>query len=304
MSHKEEIIPKIEKLKIAALAAKGERIDGRKLDEFRPVVVETGLIQKAEGSALVRLGNTVALAGVKAEIGTPFPDTPNEGVLIVNAEFLPLASPTFEPGPPDENAIEIARVVDRGIRSAKAVDLEKLAIVPGKRVWVLYIDVYVLNHDGNMMDAAGLAAIAALLTAKIPKVKVKGEEIEILDEWVPLPVVDRPVPVTIAKLGNSLIVDPCLEEEQVMDSRITITVNEQGNICALQKGFGEFTLDEIKHALKLAVKMAAELRKALPPPPSLEGVEWVIKEEAEAAQQQAAEASEKINKKEAEAKEA
>jgi exosome complex component RRP42 len=76
-------------------------------------------VKNAEGSAEVRLGKTLAIAGVKTSIGTPFADTPDMGVMIVNAEFLPIASPTFEPGPPDENAIELARVIDRGAEKGR-----------------------------------------------------------------------------------------------------------------------------------------------------------------------------------------
>ena len=261
------------------MLAKGERLDGRRLDEYRPISIELGVVEKAEGSAMVRLGNTISIAGVKVELGKPYPDTPDEGAFIVNAEFLPLASPTFEPGPPDESAIEVARVVDRGIRSSGAIDLKKLCILPGEKVWVVYIDVYVLNHDGNMMDASGLATIAALLIAKMPKVAVKEGKVTILDEWVPLPVVNRPVPVTMAKIGEKIVVDPSLDEELVMDCRITVTIDESDRICAVQKGIGgSLTVDDVKYASKLAVEKAKEIRKALPPLPSIEDVEWIVKE--------------------------
>ena len=40
------------------------RIDGRKYDEMRPITAAVGVLKKADGSALFRLGNTVAIAGV------------------------------------------------------------------------------------------------------------------------------------------------------------------------------------------------------------------------------------------------
>ncbi len=97
------------------LASKGERIDRRKVDDYRKIVVEPGVIEKAEGSARVKIGDTEVLVGVKMDLGEPYPDKPDDGVMIVGAEFSPIASPGFETGPPDENAIELARVVDRGI---------------------------------------------------------------------------------------------------------------------------------------------------------------------------------------------
>ncbi len=104
----------------------GKRIDGRTLTDYREFTIEQGVIEKAEGSARVFLGKTQILVGVKVETGEPFPDTPNEGVMTVNAELVPLASPTYETGPPDETSIELARIVDRGIRESKAIDTEKL----------------------------------------------------------------------------------------------------------------------------------------------------------------------------------
>jgi exosome complex component RRP42 len=61
-----------------------------------------------------------------------------------------------------------------------------------------------------------------------------------------------------------LIVDPWLEEEQVMDSRISFAFNDDGNICAIQKGgSGYFTPQQILEASKIAREKAAELRKKL-----------------------------------------
>ncbi|HLY77088.1 MAG TPA: RNA-binding protein, partial [Thermoplasmata archaeon] len=61
---------------ILDLARTGHRIDGRGIDEWRPVTVEPGFVKSADGSALVHVGATAVLCGVKLEIGKPFPDTP------------------------------------------------------------------------------------------------------------------------------------------------------------------------------------------------------------------------------------
>jgi exosome complex component RRP42 len=232
--------------------------------DTREIKIEQGLIQKAEGSARILLGKTQVVVGVKIQAGEPFPDTPNEGVQTVNAELVPLASPTFEPGPPDENSIELARIVDRGIRESKAIDTAKLCIEPGKKVFVVFIDVYVLNHDGNLIDAAALAAMAALLNTKMPNYEIEEGEVKIKQGYTPLPLKSHPITVTIGKISNTLIVDPMLEEEQVMDARISMAINEEGNICAIQKGgSGYFTPQQIVEASKIAQEKAAELRKKL-----------------------------------------
>ena len=261
MSKPEEIIPKLKKETMLSLLSKGERLDGRRLTDFRDIRIETNVIEKAEGSAIVYLGNTIVIAGVKTSIGTPFSDSPYEGVQIVNTELIPLASPVFEPGPPGEEDVELSRVVDRALRSAKALNLKKLCIIPGKRVWYVYIDIYALNHDGNLIDASALAAISALVTAKFPKVEVHNNEIKILDEKVPLPIEDIPVTVTFAKICDKIVVDPTYEEELVMDSRITFGINGKGEICTIQKGLkGTFTVDEILYSANIAREISKKLR--------------------------------------------
>jgi exosome complex component RRP42 len=258
------LVTRVRLKQIEQVIEKGKRLDERGLRDYREIKIEQGLIEKAEGSARVLLGKTEVLVGVKVETGEPFSDTPNEGVLTVNAELVPVASPNFEAGPPNEDSIELARVVDRGIRESKAIDNEKLCIEPGKKVFVVFVDVYVLNHDGNLIDASALAAMAALLNTKMPNYEIKDGELKIKQGYTPLPVKSHPVTVTIGKINNALIVDPGLEEEQVMDSRISMAINDEGNICAVQKGgSGYFTPQQILEASKIAQEKAAEIRKKL-----------------------------------------
>ena len=258
------VMVRVKQKQIAELIMKGKRMDGRGLTDYREIKVEQGIIEKAEGSARVLLGKTEVMVGIKIEIGKPYPDTPNKGVLTVNTELVPLASPTFEPGPPNENSIELARVVDRGIRESKTIDLEKLCIEPSKKVFVVFVDIYVLNHDGNLIDASALAALAALLNTKMFNYEIKEDEVKIKPGYTPLPMTKRPIAVTFAKINDRLVVDPWLEEEQVMDARLTITVDDDGNICAIQKGgSGYFTQKQVLEAAKIAGEKAEEIRKKL-----------------------------------------
>jgi exosome complex component RRP42 len=244
------------------LIEKGKRIDGRKFDEFRKIFLQEGIIKNAEGSARVRLGETEVVAGVKLELGTPFPDTPEEGILIVNAEFSPIASPDFEPGPPSEDAIELGRIVDRGIRESKCVELEKLCLIPKEKVWCVFVDIHIINHQGNLLDASALASIAALRNAKIPKIEndkvIRGESEK------QLPVIFKPINVTVAKIGNNFILDPLLEEEEIANSKLSICVRDDDKICALQKqGSGTFKFEEVEKALDLAIRKSKELRSLI-----------------------------------------
>ncbi len=256
------IVSTLKKHSMASLIEKGLRIDGRKLNEYREITIIPNYIAKAEGSAYVKVGGTVVIAGLKVGVGTPFPDTPNDGVITVNAEFVPFASPTFEPGPPDENAIELARVIDRSIRELRVVDLSKLAIIPGEKVYILWLDIYVFDHDGNLLDASMLAAMTTLLTAKIPKAVVKEEKnVELnKEEKIPLPINNKVVTVTVGKVNNKLIIDPTVDEEQILECKLAVSISEDGRIAGMQKmGTGVFTEDEVLEAVKLAKEASKTL---------------------------------------------
>jgi len=250
------VVSSVKRDYIVDLAKQGKRLDGRVLDQFRNVSVKTGVIKSANGSADVKMGNTRVVVGVKIQHAEPFPDTPESGVLMVNAELRPLASPSFELGPPGEEAIELARVVDRGVRESNAIDLEKLGIKLGEDVWAVFVDIHVLDHDGNLIDASALGTTAALLNVKPPK-----DEAWTLQEF---PIQKRPVAATVLRINDKLMVDPCLDEENVMDARLTITTTEDGSICAMQKGgTGYFTREQIEQAYQLARTKATELRERL-----------------------------------------
>jgi len=242
------------------LIEKGKRIDGRKLEEFRPIRIKRDISQKAEGSASVKIGETEVIAGVKLKIGEPYSDAKDQGILIVNAEFTPLASPDFESGPPGEDAVELARVVDRGLRESKCIDLEKLCIVPGEKVWTTFVDIHIINHQGNLIDAAALASLAALLSAKVPK--LDGEDILRGDYDRPLPVVFKPINITVGKVGEKFLVDPIFEEEGILNSKLSVSVRDDDNICALQKqGNGELTIEDIGKMVDIAIEKSKEIRK-------------------------------------------
>jgi len=257
------IVVRIKKKRIIEFLASGKRVDEREVTDYRKIEVESGVIERAEGSARVRLGETDVMAGVKIATGSPFPDTPESGVLTVNAELVPFAAPAFEPGPPSEDAVELARVVDRGIRESKAIDLGKLCVEAGKLVFVVFVDVYVLNYDGNLIDASTMAALAALINTKMFKYEVADGEIVKKPGYTPLPIVNYPISVTFAKIGDKLVLDAGLDEEEVMDARLTLTVDKNGKICAIQKGGGSgyFTKEEIIDAAKIALDKSQELRK-------------------------------------------
>jgi len=259
---RQPIIPRMKRETIIKLLKKGERIDGRGLEDYRKIDVVLNPIPKADGSALVKLGHTATLTGIKLEIEAPFKDRPYEGVLQIHAEFVPLASPTFEPGPPDEEAIEVARVIDRSLREPRVIKLEELVIVPERYAWAVYTDLYLLDHDGNIIDAGMLSTILALNSTMMYEARVEGDKL-VVDKTSrarPLPINLNVVTVTIGVYEDYLVVDPCLDEELVLESKITFAVDEHGRVVGLQrvglKGLKSTMFDK---ALDLALKKAGEL---------------------------------------------
>ena len=242
---------------------KGIRFDSRSPFEFRDLKIEVGNVKTAEGFAHVKLGETEVLAGVKLSVDRPFSDTPDAGVLSVNSDLSPMASPDFEAGPPSIKAIELARVVDRGIRESGAVDVKALCIEPKEKVWVVNVDIAPLNDDGNLIDASGIAAILALKNARFPE--YDGEVVNYKKHTdKKLPVTRVPIPVTVFKFADMLLVDPTSQEESFIDARLTATSMEGGVITALQKGgYSPISVEEAGKMVELSIKKADEIRKKI-----------------------------------------
>lgn len=228
------------KYRIAEYLSHGKRFDNRKTDEFREIHIETGLSKKAEGSAKVKIGKTEVWVGVKLEIAEPYPDSPNKGNLMVTAELLPMSNVKYEYGPPRFEAIELGRLVDRGVRESGYIDFEKLCIKEGEKVWSVIIDVYSVNDDGNLLDAAFIGALTALRDAQMPHY---DDEIGKIDYEKPakgkLPLTEfMPINFSVYQIGETIFFDPTIEEEAAAEGRLILGVlpTTPIKICSMQKG--------------------------------------------------------------------
>lgn len=254
----------LRKSQIRDLLEDGQRVDGRKFDEHRKISIDTDAIPKANGSARVRLGDTDVICGVKIQPDRPFSDVGDRGILICTAEMLPFSHPTVETGPPNEAVIELARVVDRGIRETHMIDLEPLVIKRDVSVVGVFADNVVVDYDGNLFDACSYATVAALLSARMPLWEY-GDDGPVLQEGdAELPTTTVPVSITMAKIGDHIVMDPNSDEWDCMDARITFTTDSNQDICAIQKGGnGGFTLDELISCGEKAVSAADAIRGTL-----------------------------------------
>lgn len=248
-------ITNLTKKRVIEYFNRGKRFDERSFLEYRPISIEIGASKKAEGSATVEIGKTKVIAGVKLDLAEPYSNSEDEGSLIVTAELLPMASEKFKLGPPSIEAIEVARIVDRGIRESGFINLKKLCIKEGEKVWFVFIDIYVINDDGNIIDAAALASIAALKNTVFPELlKEKVVYGSLTTKSLPL-TENMPLTLTFYKIGDSIILDPITEEEEASDARVSIAISDEQTINAIQKGGSiALTKEEIYNIISIAIK--------------------------------------------------
>jgi exosome complex component RRP42 len=220
----------------------GERLDGRNLDEVREIEIKPEFINEtAAGSAKVTMGDTQVVVGLSVSLEEPYPDRPNSGTIVTNAELAPMASREYESGPPQEDGVELARVVDRGIREAEAVDLESLCI-----------------------DACSLAAMAALKTGTLPEYNEETGTLNRDNREREIPLQEEPVTVTGHHINGETVWDTTGEEEDARGARLTVSINEHGNVVAMQKGEKDpFTQEEIMDIVAKAEEKTGELREQL-----------------------------------------
>jgi len=265
MMNIKRVISTIEKNYLINNLKREKRIDGRGLWDYREWKIKSDVITSAEGSADVSLGESRIITGLKYEVGEPFPDVPNEGVCTIMAELLPLASPLFERGPPDEQSIELARVVDRGIRHADCIQTKKLCIKENEAVYILFVDMYVINYSGNLIDAGSISSLVTLISSHIPEGKFEDGELQWTGRYLigDMIVKELPIVLTFGKIDDMIFLDPSLPEELICDGRLSIAVTEN-KVTSIQKsGSATFSVDEIKMLSRKAIDLGAKLRKDL-----------------------------------------
>ena len=259
-------ISNLNKKAIESLLSENKRLDGRSITDYRNIEIETDISINAEGTARVRLGKTEVIVGVKMDTQEPYPDHEDEGTMVTGMEFSQMAGKRYESGPPKIDSIEVARIVDRGIRESGFIDWKKLCIKEGERVWSLLIDIYCINDDGNVMDASAIAAVAALRLTRFPVYDEKTEKVqfgEFTDKKLPL--TDKvPFTMTFHKVGKKIFADPNRDEEDASEARLSLAISSgkkgEKMINAMQKGNMEtFTGEDLNKIVDHAEKVYDEV---------------------------------------------
>lgn len=253
-----------ERLFIEDGVALGCRADGRGCLARRSMSLKCGVLDSANGSALLKLSQTHVLVGVKADITAPMPGAADRGMVVVNVECCPSAAPEFEGRGGQELNRELACVVEKMISCN--MDLKSLVIIEGEQCWRLNIDAVVLESGGNLFDAITFAARAALYNTRLPRIEVvsrgEGQEIELSDdplECTSIDVSSVPLCITLVIIGEHFVVDATLEEEVCMKARVSVAVNSDGKYCGVEKG-GKGGVDPSKlcEVLHVAQKLGSD----------------------------------------------
>ncbi|KAI4319609.1 hypothetical protein MLD38_033189 [Melastoma candidum] len=258
------------------------RPDARPLKKCRDTSVAPGAVATADGSALAKIGSTTMLASIKMEVMTPSVDSPDEGNIAVEYYMPPICSPIVRPGRPAELAPVIAKQLSNTLLSSGMIDLKELSIISGKAAWMAYLDIYCLDADGALFDAALLSAVAAFSHLNIPAVSLNDEgKLTIVseesngEENVEKEPVNRdrrkltissiPLSLTCVLHKNYILADPTGEEESIMETSITTVLNTSDQLISLYKPGGPVLAStaSIKECVSLTRQRIKELQDIL-----------------------------------------
>ena len=227
------------------------RIDGRAADQLRPVEIIPNINKFAEGSCLIRCGNTHVLCCASVEERTP-PHVP-EGEGWVTAEYSMLPRANRERSKRDISKLklsprsaEIQRLIGRSLRAC--VDMKKL----GERT--ITVDCDVLQGDGGTRTASVTGGFVALSYA-LYKLVTDG----VLPE---MPLTTCVAAVSAGIVGEEPLLDLCYEEDSHAQVDLNCVMTGEGNLVELQ-GTGEgrpFTVDEQRALVDLCAKGIKELQ--------------------------------------------
>ncbi len=218
------------------------RKDGRRPNELRPVSIETGYLPHAEGSVLIRMGDTAVLCAVTVEDRVPrFAMGTGSGWITAEYGMLPrstLTRITRERSAGSGRTAEIQRLIGRSLRSIAQMDLL------GERTFL--IDCDVIKADGGTRTASVTGAYVALVQA-LQKLREAGK----------LPTF--PLRCGVAAVSAGLVdamplLDLNYEEDFRAAADFNVVMTEEGELVEMQ-GTGEshpFTRKEMDELIDLA----------------------------------------------------
>lgn len=241
------------------------RSDGRLFHKCRATTVTVGvLMRNTVGSALVCMGHTQVIAAITLQVGTPSPACSGSGDTNDGGGDLVVYSQV------DSTYLE--RIL------CTCLCRKSLVIIPQKSAWRLQIVIQVLNDNGNVRDASLIAALAALKNTKLPTTQVDRDGIVSILETgggggTPPLILSTTVgiPLTVGilrhdndndKRGEIILVDPTTEEEQLVETKLTMVVTSCGNVSNVELA-GRITFQQLTFVAKMAQGRAQEIMQLL-----------------------------------------
>lgn len=215
-----------------------KRFDGRKFDEIRPMEAKVGVIKRATGSAMFKMGNTIALAAVYGprDVFPSFLQDPSRGILRCYYDMMSFSVTERKKPGPTRRSTEISKVTEAAL--FPILDLGKF----GNAGFDIYINM--IQADAGTRTAGINAAALALADAGVP-------------------MRDLVCSVAVGKVGDKICVDLTKEEEDYEDGATDLPIAvlpRSGKITLLQMD-GKMTQKEIKEALEMGKKAVQNIKK-------------------------------------------
>lgn len=243
------------------------RPDGRAEDQHRPLCISFG---PDFGCCLTSIGNTKVLAQVSSNISEPRLTRPSEGVINIRVDLSLLGSSNYDTTRTSEDCVQLTRLLHKGIKDARCIDLEALCIISGEKVWHVQVDVTVINHEGNLIEASSIAALAALAHYRRPEVSVEDGNVILhsfeMREPIKFTMLHFPFLMKFAFFKEATIsyVDPCEDEERFCDGYLIVGANIFRDITLLHiSGKSLISKDQILKQCNYAVKRTRALNEEL-----------------------------------------
>lgn len=138
----------------------------------------------------------------------------------------------------DDVRFELQRVLERSLKDNNTVDVESLCIIPGEKVFSVHCYVNIIDNNGNIFDAAVLAATSSLCYFRRPDYSINGTQVRIYapneQEPVPLCLHYQPISISFCLLDSELtLLDPNEREEAVKEGMISLVLNAFGELCGV-----------------------------------------------------------------------
>ena len=246
------------------------RPDHRTPSQFRDLKI-SHLTHSFNSPINVCLGQTQIFSQINAKLVSPKIERPSEGIISFQVDthhLKPMADFNSINESLNEFRISINSILEKCLKESHALDTNILCVIPGKIVYKIIIEINIIKNDGNVFDAAVIAALVSWLNFKIPFFRVKNGELY-YDTFINLTTIHMPVCATFGIFEKKdekveFVVDNTLEEESVMKGSVSICSNIFGEISYMKMDTEALIgVDEIQDLIGEVDKHVLDIHKKI-----------------------------------------